>query len=70
MSDSRPVIVHPPLPSADRRLNGEILGLAHSLVDVAELLQKPLLAFQQGLQAHQRVFAHQASAPAAAVPAP
>lgn len=36
------VIVHPPSPSGGRRVrvDGEILGLAHNLADVAEFLRR------------------------------
>jgi hypothetical protein len=36
------VIVHPPSPTGGRRVrvDGEILGLAHSVVDVAEFLRR------------------------------
>jgi hypothetical protein len=40
--DERRVIVHPPSPGGGRRVrvDGEVLGLAHSLVDVAEFLRR------------------------------
>jgi len=36
------VVVHPPLPTGGRRVrvDGEILGLAHNVVDVAEFLRR------------------------------
>ncbi|WP_328439343.1 hypothetical protein OHA71_23685 [Streptomyces sp. NBC_00444] len=36
------VVVHPPSPTGGRRVrvDGEILGLAHGLVDVAEFLRR------------------------------
>ncbi|MFF4275890.1 hypothetical protein [Streptomyces sp. NPDC001536] len=36
------MIVHPPLPTGGRhvRVNGEILGLAHGLADIAEFLRR------------------------------
>ncbi|EPD56309.1 hypothetical protein HMPREF1211_07428 [Streptomyces sp. HGB0020] len=42
MSGPIRVIVHPPSPSGGRRVrvDGEILGLAHNLVDVAEFLRR------------------------------
>ena len=42
MSAQHVVIVYPPSPSGGRRVrvDGEILGLAHSLVDVAEFLRR------------------------------
>lgn len=42
MDAQRPVIVNPPSPTGGRRVrvDGEILGLAHSLVDVAEFLRR------------------------------
>ncbi|MEV5911088.1 hypothetical protein AB0M00_19570 [Streptomyces chartreusis] len=42
MSGPYRVIVNPPSPSGGRRVrvDGEILGLAHSLVDVAEFLRR------------------------------
>ncbi|MFD0034841.1 hypothetical protein ACFVJK_42850 [Streptomyces sp. NPDC127172] len=42
MAFHRPVIVSPPSTSGGRRVrvDGEILGLAHSLVDVAEFLRR------------------------------
>ncbi|MEU0392714.1 hypothetical protein ABZ208_08085 [Streptomyces sp. NPDC006208] len=37
-----PVIIYPPSPMGGRqvRVNGEILGLAHNLADVAEFLRR------------------------------
>lgn len=42
MNESYRVIVHPPSPSGGRRVrvDGEILGLAYGLVDVAEFLRR------------------------------
>jgi hypothetical protein len=42
MSDAIRVIVHPPSPTGGRRVrvDGETLGLAHSVVDVAEFLRR------------------------------
>ncbi|MFD9389846.1 hypothetical protein ACFWBB_03590 [Streptomyces sp. NPDC060000] len=42
MSGPRRVIVHPPSPRGGRRVrvDGEILGLAHNVVDVAEFLRR------------------------------
>lgn len=42
MTESYPVIVYPPSPTGGRRVraDGEILGLAYSLVDVAEFLRR------------------------------
>ncbi|MGW1587300.1 hypothetical protein [Streptomyces sp. NPDC002386] len=42
MSEQRPVVVHPPSPGGGRRVraDGEILGLAYSLADVAEFLRR------------------------------
>ncbi|MGW2708668.1 hypothetical protein ACWC4J_06700 [Streptomyces sp. NPDC001356] len=42
MSAQRPVTVYPPSPTGGRRVrvDGEILGLAYSLVDVAEFLRR------------------------------
>ncbi|GGX75540.1 hypothetical protein [Streptomyces anandii] len=42
MSGPLPVIVHPPSPTGGRRVrvNGEILGLAYSVTDVAEFLRR------------------------------
>lgn len=42
MGTYRRVIVNPPSPSGGRRVrvDGEILGLAHSLYDVAEFLRR------------------------------
>lgn len=42
MSEQGRVIVYPPSPSGGRRVrvDGEILGLAYSLVDVAEFLRR------------------------------
>jgi hypothetical protein len=42
MSESYRVIVNPPSPTGGRRVrvDGEILGLAYSLVDVAEFLRR------------------------------
>ena len=42
MSGPIRVIVHPPSPTGGRRVrvDGEILGLAHSLTDVAEFLRR------------------------------
>ncbi|GAA0909942.1 hypothetical protein [Streptomyces thermoalcalitolerans] len=42
MPGSLPVVVSPPSPTGGRRVrvNGEILGLAHSVTDVAEFLRR------------------------------
>lgn len=42
MATYRPVIVNPPSPSGGRRVrvDGEILGLAHDLDDLAEFLRR------------------------------
>ncbi|MEV8349032.1 hypothetical protein ACFVTT_15755 [Streptomyces niveus] len=42
MSGVLPVIVYPPSPTGGRRVrvDGEILGLAHNLRDVAEFLRR------------------------------
>ncbi|MGP4007969.1 hypothetical protein [Streptomyces sp. 4N124] len=42
MSGPIRVIVHPPSPTGGRRVrvNGEILGLAHNVADVAEFLRR------------------------------
>ncbi|MFF8945660.1 hypothetical protein ACF1A5_25940 [Streptomyces sp. NPDC014864] len=42
MSGALPVIVHPPSPTGGRRVrvNGEILGLAYNVGDVAEFLRR------------------------------
>ncbi|MEU2739849.1 hypothetical protein ABZ656_31955 [Streptomyces sp. NPDC007095] len=42
MDTPRPVIVYPPSPTGGRRVrvDGEILGLAYSLLDVAEFLRR------------------------------
>ncbi|MGV9892592.1 hypothetical protein [Streptomyces sp. NPDC003395] len=42
MSAQRPVVVHPPSPTGGRRVrvDGEILGLAHSRADVVEFLRR------------------------------
>lgn len=41
MSGPIRVIVHPPSPTGGRvRVDGEILGLAHSVVDLAEFLRR------------------------------
>lgn len=42
MPGALPVIVYPPLPTGGRRvrIDGEILGLAHGLRDVAEFLRR------------------------------
>ncbi|MDF3298788.1 hypothetical protein [Streptomyces tropicalis] len=42
MSGSLPVVVHPPSPTGGRRVrvNGEILGLAYGVSDVAEFLRR------------------------------
>lgn len=42
MSGHLPVVVYPPSPTGGRRVrvDGEILGLAHSLRDVAEFLRR------------------------------
>ncbi|MEV0243370.1 hypothetical protein AB0I06_26120 [Streptomyces sp. NPDC050674] len=42
MAGSIRVIVHPPSPSGGRRVrvDGEILGLAHNVTDVAEFLRR------------------------------
>ncbi|WP_198668617.1 hypothetical protein [Streptomyces triticisoli] len=42
MSGSLPVTVHPPSPTGGRRVrvNGEILGLAYNVADVAEFLRR------------------------------
>ncbi|MFJ4469452.1 hypothetical protein ACIP2X_18435 [Streptomyces sp. NPDC089424] len=42
MSGPLRVIVHPPSPTGGRRVrvDGEILGLAHNLTDVAEFLRR------------------------------
>ncbi|MEU6424160.1 MULTISPECIES: hypothetical protein [Streptomyces] len=42
MSGSLPVTVHPPSPTGGRRVrvDGEILGLAYSIADVAEFLRR------------------------------
>ncbi|MGQ4382222.1 hypothetical protein [Streptomyces sp. SAS_270] len=42
MSGPIRVIVHPPSPTGGRRVrvDGEILGLAHNLVDLAEFLRR------------------------------
>ncbi|MFF5532436.1 hypothetical protein ACFY71_08120 [Streptomyces cinerochromogenes] len=42
MSAQRVAIVYPPSPTGGRRwrVDGDVLGLAHSLVDVAEFLRR------------------------------
>ncbi|MEU7057286.1 hypothetical protein [Streptomyces sp. NPDC046197] len=50
MSGPLPVIVHPPSPTGGRRVrvNGEILGLAYSVADVAEFLRRAGLDVEPG----------------------
>lgn len=49
MDAQRPMVVNPPSPSGGRRVrvDGEILGLAYSLVDVAEFLRRAGLELDQ-----------------------